>query len=135
MFTLNITPRLCETDGLGHINNTVLAQWFEAARSPFIKFFSGDCELDFKSWKLILVHADYDFKRQIYHNTDIEIKSYVTKIGNSSFNVFHELRQCGKLCATGNATTVHYDFEDDKTICFPDEIREKLNEHLFVEEN
>ena len=135
MFTLSVTPRLGETDGLGHINNVVLAQWFDAARSPLFKFFSEDFDLDLKKWKLVLVHTDYDFMSQIYHTSDVEIKSYISRIGNSSFNVFHQLTQNGKLCAAGNATIVHYDFVNDETIRVPDEIREKLSEHLFVEED
>lgn len=135
MFTLNATPRLGETDGLGHINNVVLAQWFEAARNPLFRFFSEDYELDFKKWKLVLVHTDYDFKRQIYYKNNVEIKSYVSKIGNSSFNVYHELTQYGELCATGNATMVHYDLETEKVVRLPDDIRENLNKHLRVEGN
>ncbi len=36
MFKEIIQPRFNETDALGHINNTVLTQWFEGARDPIL---------------------------------------------------------------------------------------------------
>ena len=36
-FSLDLTPRFCETDALGHINNTVIPVWFEAAREPIFE--------------------------------------------------------------------------------------------------
>jgi acyl-CoA thioester hydrolase len=36
MFSVNITPRFYETDAFGHINNTVIAGWFEAGRAPIL---------------------------------------------------------------------------------------------------
>jgi acyl-CoA thioester hydrolase len=39
MFRMTVTPRFYETDALGHINNTVMAGWFEAAREPVFRFF------------------------------------------------------------------------------------------------
>ena len=38
MFTTVITPRVSETDGMGHINNTVIPIWFEAGRKGILKY-------------------------------------------------------------------------------------------------
>ena len=50
MFKEIIQPRFNETDALGHINNTVLTQWFEGARDPIFKLFTPD--LNTKQWRL-----------------------------------------------------------------------------------
>ena len=34
MLRCELMPRFYETDGLGHINNTVIPKWFETARTP-----------------------------------------------------------------------------------------------------
>ena len=40
MFIEKVMPRFSETDVLGHINNTALPIWFEAARTPFLNFYT-----------------------------------------------------------------------------------------------
>ena len=42
MFTTPITPRASETDGAGHINNTVVPVWFEAGRREIFRIFTPD---------------------------------------------------------------------------------------------
>jgi len=39
VFELKIKPRFCETDALGHINNTSVPMWFEQGREPLFEFF------------------------------------------------------------------------------------------------
>ena len=45
MLATSISPRFLETDALGHINNTVLPMWFEAAREPVFRMFSPELDL------------------------------------------------------------------------------------------
>ena len=70
MFTEKVIPRFSETDALGHINNTVLPVWFEAARVPIFKFFTPD--LNPHNWKLIIakVEVSFAFKQEFELNDD-----------------------------------------------------------------
>ena len=133
MFTITVTPRFGDADGLRHINNTVLANWFELGRSPIFRMFVPDLNLSYKTWTLILAHTDYDFVDELFFQHDVEIRTYVKRIGNKSFTAYHEAWQEGRLCVKGNATTVHYDFNKKITIEIPAEIKEKLKEHLLPE--
>lgn len=132
MFSLNVTPRFGDMDGLGHINNTVLPVWFEQARNPIFRIFTPD--LDPGKWKLIMVRTEFDFLDELFYGMDVEIKSYVLKIGNTSFTVGHEAWQDGKLRAKGKAVMVHYDFHLKKSLEIPDYIRQSLNEHIYSKE-
>ena len=134
MFTKTVTPRFGDTDALMHINNTVLASWFELGRNPVFKIFVPDLNLSNKtSWVLILAHTDYDFVSELFYQYDVEIKTYVKHIGNKSFTTYHEAWQEGRLCAKGNATMVYYDFINKITAEIPADIKEKLKEHLLPE--
>jgi acyl-CoA thioester hydrolase len=133
MFTTTVTPRFGDIDGLRHINNTVLANWFELGRNPIFRIFSPDLNLSFKTWPLILAHTDFDFVDEIVFRYDVEIKTYVKHIGNKSFTTYHEAWQEGRLCVIGNATLVHYDFNKKITTEIPEDIKEKLKEHLLPE--
>ena len=133
MFTIKVTPRFGDTDGLRHINNTVIANWFELGRNPIFRLFVPNLNLSYKAWTLILAHTDYDFLGEILFQYDVEIQTYVKRIGNKSFTTYHEAWQEGRLCAKGSATMVHYDFNNKITTEIPANIKEKLKEHLHLE--
>ena len=114
MFTIKISPRFAETDALGHINNTVVPVWFEQARAPVFRFFTPD--LDFRKWKLIVAKIEVEYKGELVYGHEVEIKTYLSRIGNSSLVITQEAHQQGKLCAKGNATLVHFDYTLKKII-------------------
>ncbi|MBE2900884.1 acyl-CoA thioesterase [Methanothermobacter thermautotrophicus] len=133
MFRITVTPRFGDIDGLRHVNNTVLAVWFEKGRNPIFRMFTPDLDLSYEKWKLILVRTEFDFLAQMYYGSDVEIRSYITHIGNSSFTIGHEAWQDGELKARGRAVLVHYDFIEQRKKPIPPEIRKKLQEHLVEE--
>ena len=64
MFTYKVSPRFCETDALGHINNTVFPVWFEEARTPIFEMFIPTLEI--KKWNLILARIELDFRAEVF---------------------------------------------------------------------
>ncbi|MCG2828640.1 thioesterase family protein [Methanothermobacter sp. K4] len=134
MFRITVTPRFGDIDGLRHVNNTVLAVWFEKGRNPIFRMFTPDLDLSYEKWKLILVRTEFDFLAQMYYGSDVEIRSYITHIGNSSFTIGHEAWQDGELKAKGKAVLVHYDFIEQKKKPIPQDIRSQLEEHLVEED-
>ncbi len=85
MLTEQINPRFNETDALGHINNTVLACWFEGARDPLFRLFTAD--LDPVQWRLILAKFSVEFHAELFYGQLVEIRTGVSRVGNSSFDV------------------------------------------------
>lgn len=134
MLNIVVTPRFGDTDGLRHINNITLAEWFELARNPLYRFFTPDLDLSYEKWKLIMVRTEFDFLGQMYYGSEVHIKTYISKIGNTSFVTAHEAWQNGHLRAQGKAVLVHFDFMEQKSKFIPDSIRKMLMEHLVDEE-
>jgi Predicted thioesterase len=134
MFTEKVTPRFGDADGLRHINNTALVEWFEVGRNPIFRMFTPDLDLSYEKWKLILVRTEFDYIGQMYYGIDVEIRSYITHIGNSSFTIGHEAWQDGELKAKGKAVLVHFDFLNQKSVPIPDAIKSQLHEHLILED-
>jgi len=134
MFIINVTPRFGDADGLRHINNIALVEWFEVGRNPIFRIFTPDLDLSYDKWKLILVRTEFDYIGQMYYGKDVEIRSYITKIGNTSFTIGHEAWQDNELKARGKAVLVHYDFEEERSKPIPDFIRKTLEKHLIEEE-
>ncbi|HII93970.1 MAG TPA: acyl-CoA thioesterase [Methanosarcina sp.] len=131
MFSTIVSPRFGDIDGLGHVNNTVLPVWFEIGRNSVFRLFSPDLDLSPDVWHLILVRTEFDFLHQMYFRSDVEIRTYIAKIGNSSFTVGHEAWQEGELKVKGQAVLVYYDFKLQKAIPLPDSIREILTAHML----
>ncbi|ABR55337.1 conserved hypothetical protein [Methanococcus vannielii SB] len=135
MFKTIVTPRFGDIDGLKHVNNIVPAIWFEQARNPIFQFFVPDLDLSYEKWNLIMVRTEYDFLYQMYYGKDVEIRSYISKIGNTSFTIYQEAWQGEKLAVKGKAVVVHYDFLKQSPVKIPDEIRKKLSLHLIEDIN
>jgi len=131
MLTTTVTPRFGEVDGLGHINNCVLAEWFEGARTPLFRIFSPDLNLALDSWPLIMAHTDYDFVGELFFHGDVEIRTAVSRIGTKSFTLWHEAWQGGRLCVKGSAVVVYYDFVAKKSVPLPEEKKKALAAHLL----
>jgi len=118
-------------DILGHINNTVPAIWFELARNPIMRLFDPGLTLSKKTFPLIIAHTDYDFIDQMYFRFEVEIKSWIARIGTKSFTIYHEAWQQGRLCVKGNAVIVHYDFNIEQSTPISPDMKKLLEEHLI----
>lgn len=128
MFTTTIQPRFSETDALGHISNTSFPVWFEEARTGLFKIFHPS--LDIETWPLILARIEVDFIAQTYWGSEIEVKTYLSKLGNSSCHVQHEAWQNGELVAKGLAILIYFDYETNQSQSIPENIRSVLSQHV-----
>lgn len=131
MFTYTVSPRFGDVDGLRHITNTRLPEWFEAARMPIYLMFQP--ALDLENWDLIMAAINVDFHAQMYLGKDIEIRTWIKRIGNSSFTTYHEAWQEGVLGASGESVVVRYDFTNMHSLRIQDDIRAELSKHLKAE--
>jgi acyl-CoA thioester hydrolase len=131
MYKCKVTPKFGDIDGLRHVNNTVIPNWFEEARNEIYGYFNPD--FSFKTWNLILARFEVDFISQIFYNGNVEIHTYVSHIGNSSFEVYQEAWQNERLCSKGKTVLVHFDFKNQKSQSIPDDIRMKLQNHLLAD--
>ena len=88
-------------------------------------------ELDLTNWPLILASYKVDFISQIFYGKDVEIRTHVSRIGNSSFETYQQVWQQGKLCAEGTATMVRFDYASQKAVAIEPTIREQLMSHFI----
>ncbi|MCD7032695.1 acyl-CoA thioesterase [Metabacillus sp. GX 13764] len=124
-----IKVRFCETDALGHVNNTSYFIYMEEARVEF--FEKIGFEMNANEWQFILASASCDFLDQVRFNDVLLIETAVSKIGNKSFHLEQLMRieATGKIAAKGHSVIVTYDFENQKSTRIPEEIRAELERH------
>ena len=130
MFSTIIQPRFGDMDMLGHINNTVLAIWFETARNPLFGIFAPDLRID-ENFPLIMAHTEYDFIDELFFQYEVEVRSWISRIGTKSFTMYHEAWQQSRLCVKGSAVIVHYDFKAKQSTPLPEDKKKLLSEHLL----
>ena len=130
MFHLELEPRFSDTDALGHISNTTLPVWFEQARTPVFRIFHPTLEAE--TWPLIIARLEIDLMAQSYWHIPVKIKTGIGKIGNSSFHVIQEAWQGDKQIARGVAVLIHFDYEIEKELPIPDDIKARLAEHAVA---
>jgi len=129
---MKINPRFGDIDGLGHVNNTVPSVWFEMGRTDVLRIFDPDLELDKNVFPLIMAHIDFDFLHQMFFKGEVEIKTWISKIGTKSFTISHEAWQEKRLCVKGTAVIVYFDFIKQETTPIPDDKRKLLEAHLYT---
>nr|WP_298380939.1 thioesterase family protein [uncultured Halomonas sp.] len=128
MFTRQIEPAFYDTDALGHINNTRLPAWFEWARNDLFRLFTPD--LDPRKWALIMARMEVEYHAELFYGEDIELRTWISRLGNSSFTVTQEAWQKGRPGARGNTVMVYYDHAAKRATPLPPEIRHELEKHL-----
>lgn len=128
MFVHTLEPAFSDTDALGHINNTRLPVWFEQGRTELFRLFTPD--LDPRKWRLILARFDVEFHAELFYGQEVEICTFLTHLGNSSFTVTQQARQSGCLAAQGNTVMVHFDHQRKQATPITGELRRALQEHL-----
>lgn len=130
MFYEIIKPRIGETDALGHINNTVIPQWFECARNPLFKLLNPDSNLNLTQWNLTLAKTTIEFHIPLKFGQDVEIKTFISRVGNTSLDVYQEAWQNNVKHVTGTAVMVHFDFKTRKPIPIPSHAKQKMHVHF-----
>ncbi|MCC5800746.1 acyl-CoA thioesterase [Rossellomorea vietnamensis] len=135
MDSINVRSRFCETDALGHINNTTYFVYLEEARIKFFQTIGFD--MDVKDWQFILASTKCDFLSQGYFNQELVITTDVSKIGSKSFQLDHDIlcAETHQLIARGNAVIVYFDFQEQRSKAIPDLLKAQLNNHFRSEKN
>ena len=131
MYTTVITPRVSETDGVGHINNTMLPAWFEAGRAELFRLFNPSDS--FEDWPMIVKTYTVTFDREISYGSDVTIECEVSRIGGTSIRLQERAIQGGEVCATSEVVYVLVG-GDRRPRAIPADIRAQLQRH-FIKEN
>ncbi len=125
---INVRVRFCETDALGHVNNTSYFIYLEEARVQFFDYLGKRSGTD--DWPFILVSTKCDFIKQVYFNQALRIETSVKRIGSKSFTLVHIIKdtETDDIVAEGEATVVYFDFKKQSSEVIPNELRNKLEE-------
>lgn len=108
--------RFRDCDAMGHVNNAVYSTYLEQARIGVLGGLS-----DF-----ILARMEIDFRAELRHGEEVEVRTRCARIGTKSFVLEHELAADGRVVAEARSVLVSYDYERGESVPVPDELRARL---------
>ena len=118
-FFINIETRWADMDCIGHINNATFLTYVETARIKLIE------KLGFSDLPIIMASIKIDYVNQLKYPSKIEIGQKISRLGNSSFDILTGIynKDSGKLITISTTTLVCYDYNSQKSLKIPTEIR------------
>ena len=127
MFSCPIQIRMSDLDPYNHVNNGSQCHYFDMGRSRFFEHAFHE-EIDWLTFKYVLVHVDMDFKLPIRFHDELVCESAILEVGNSSFKMIQRLvdRKTGEVKTLCHAVVVYFDREANKSERIPEADRETL---------
>jgi acyl-CoA thioester hydrolase len=107
-----------DMDALGHVNNTRFFVWFECARIDYFGRIGLGLDLNSEEGP-ILASTQCDFLKPVLYPSTVEVETSVTKIGNTSFVMSHEIRNLTRescVVAKGSGVVVLLDYKTGQKV-------------------
>lgn len=128
-----IQTRYCESDALGHINSVSFFIYIEEARVKFLTDSNIVNDVN-EEWPFILASSKCDYKKQVYINEKLKVRTVVSHIGNTSFSLKHLIYRddSEELLAVGESIIVYYDFNKESNIPIKNKLQNKLKVYKIL---
>jgi acyl-CoA thioester hydrolase len=115
-----------DTDQFGHVNNAVMASFFEAGR---MELFGGrPDDPGAAKLQLVVVRLLMNFHKELYYPGRVAIGSAVARVGRSSFDVVQGLFTGDDCIASAEATCVAFDPDRRRSTEIPETMRQYLTQ-------
>ena len=124
-FSHSLNTKWRDLDAFRHVNNATYLSYIEDARINMIK----DWGLDYNGKSIIVAGVKIDYLKQISHPSQLIIGQGISRIGNTSFDIFSSVFCNGDdtPSAQSEITIVCFDFSINKSIPIYTQIIEIYN--------
>lgn len=122
-----VTIRYRDLDPLGHINNSVYSEWFEAARVMLTRKLSAAGP----EWMTTaLARMTINFLAETTWPGEVEIGGRLLGIGNRSFRSAYGVFRDGRCLATAECVSVWFDPRERRSVEPPAGVRHAMEAEL-----
>jgi acyl-CoA thioester hydrolase len=120
-----------DLDGFGHVNNATYLTYMQESRSNFTWYSRKEAGLEPILSQMVVARAEVDFIEPIYDGGfDLDVAIWVSRIGNSSFEMVYEMSSSHGLHARGRSVQVAVNMDNKKSRPLSDEERDFLSKYL-----
>lgn len=124
--TTPITVRYRDLDTENHVNNAVFATYLEVGRTDYVDLVF---EVGLANYNFVIASLSIDYERRITIEDDVEVRTEVPELGESSVPMTYEITANGETAATAETTLVFVDPESGRSAPIPQEIRDRIEAH------
>ena len=124
MFVHTERVRFRDLDPMGHVNNAVYLTYIESARVAFLQDLGAAPTLEDMS--IIVARIEIDFRAPVRFGEEVDVSVRVSRFGDKSFDLEHELRVGETVVAEAKTVLVTYDYAERRPVEIPAAWREKL---------
>jgi acyl-CoA thioester hydrolase len=119
------TIRYADLDPQGHVNNAVIATYFETGRVAMFRL--PDLSIGVPGITFVLARTEIDYLQELHWPGMVDVGTAVVRFGRSSFAVDHAVFKDGVCAATGSAVLVTIDQASRRACPLPAELIAKLS--------
>jgi acyl-CoA thioester hydrolase len=127
VFETRIEIRFNDIDAAGHVNNAVIATYFEEGRK--VLFYTTFRESVPGGFNFMVAHLECDFVRPVRLKDRLLLKMWVSAIGTKSFELSYLLvdeNDQERVFAHGSSVQVCYDYAAGRTMAVPENLKNAL---------
>ena len=120
-----VKPQIFDTDRFGHINFIAPSIWFDRSRTTIYQALSPN--LIPEEIGVVVLKSDIVYHKEMHWESEVRVRTWVSRIGHKSFTVTQEAWQNGICCATGNIILCGFNFEKRTSALLSEHIKSVIN--------
>lgn len=112
----------------GHVSNVKLFDYLDQARKDWYQY----CILF--GVEAVVVHISVDYKKEVFHNNKLSIRTWLERVGNSSFTIRQTIvNELDLLVVSAEVVLATINRQTREKITVPDEVRFLLNKDSVLD--
>ncbi|GAO28420.1 acyl-CoA thioesterase [Geofilum rubicundum] len=123
-----IQIRFNDVDGFGHVNNTVIQEYFDIGRLHYLKEALGADKLWKDGRHLVIVSNKTDFFQQTLPDDQIRVLTRIYQLGGKSLRMMQWILKSGETAPTATCDSVMVGVNSGEGMIIPDDWRSDFNQ-------
>jgi acyl-CoA thioester hydrolase len=123
--------RFCDTDQIGHVNNSVYSVLYEAGRVELVRALG----LMGGPLKVVIVRLEIDFVREINWPGEVRVETAVARIGTKSMHMRQQLLLHGEVASRSRSVLAAIDPATRRAVAIPQDWRDALAAHIVMDDS
>jgi acyl-CoA thioester hydrolase len=116
-----------DIDRMGHVNHAVYLQYMETARVELARRLGMIRDVSSSNFIVGMAHAEY--KRPIRDERRVTVSTWVSRIGERSWDLDYTVGSGRALFAVGRTTQVWYDYDARSTVRISEKLKKALRKY------
>ena len=122
-----IQIRFSDIDAVNHVNNSIIAQYYDVGRIKYFETVLGD-NFQWSDVLAVIVYTENNYYHSINQNDKIFVETRLEKFGNKSITMFQQIveENTNVIKSTCKTILAGYDRKNKCSAIIPNELKDKF---------